>query len=420
VRSEYSRSADKITFWYTKEDQMLEPSLPIQQENHAAPTHADMVARARDLIPLLRERAEEDAANRMIRADTVKRMKEAGLFRVLQSKRWGGYELGQRTFAEVQMALAEGDMSAAWIYGVIGVHAYHLCLFEDQAARDVWGDDSSVLIASPYMPTGKAIPVPGGYEFSGRWSYSSGCDHCDWTFLGGIVDGDPTDYRSFLLPREDTKIIDTWQTTGLAATGSQDILVEKAFVPEYRTHKMIDGFNGSNPGRAINDGQLFRMPFMLVFLRCITSGQIGALQALVDIFQTFVKDKTFGGTKTADDPVAQLAIADALAGIDTMKKTMFANFEIMSEFAARDEMPPFALRQMMRYQSALVAEQCLNLATPLIRISGGGGVYDRVGMGKIYRDMITGRQHVAAQFQSYGRKFGGLVLTGASANDILL
>jgi len=103
-----------------------------------------------------------------------------------------------------------------------------------------------------------------------------------------------------------------------------------------------------------------------------------------------------------------------------MKKTMFANFEIMSEFAARDEMPPFALRQMMRYQSALVAEQCLNLATPLIRISGGGGVYDRVGMGKIYRDMITGRQHVAAQFQSYGRKFGGLVLTGASANDILL
>jgi len=386
----------------------------------AIPTRDEIVARARDLIPLLKERAVEDAANRRIRPDTIRRMREAGLFRVLQSKRWGGYELGQRTFAEVQMALGEGDMSVAWVYGVVGVHAYHLCLLDDRAAQDVWGEDSSVLVASPYMPTGKAVPVPGGYEFSGRWSYSSGSDHCDWTFLGGMVEGAPGDYRSFLLPRGDAKIVDAWHTTGLAATGSQDIVIDEAFVPEYRTHRMIDGFLGTNPGRSVNDGPLFRMPFMLVFLRCITTGQIGALQALVDIFRAFVKDKTFGGTKTAEDPVAQLGIANALAGIDAMKKTMFANFEIMSDYAARDEMPPFEMRQMMRYQSALVAETCLDLATPLFRISGGGGVYDRVGMGKIYRDMMTGRQHVAAQFESYGRKYGNFVLNGESPNDILL
>src|SRR6185312_5151361 len=211
----------------------------------------ELIARARELIPLLRERADEDEARRSVNPDTIRRMKEAGLFRVLQSKRWGGSEAGQRTFAEIQIALAEGDMSVGWVYGVLGLHNLHVCLMDDRAARDVWGSDSSILISSPYMPGGIAKPVPGGFELSGRWAYSSGCDHCDWTFLGGTVEGAQTDYRSFLLPRADTRIVDAWHTTGLASTGSQDIVVEKAFIPEYRTHSFLDGFRGTNPGRAV-------------------------------------------------------------------------------------------------------------------------------------------------------------------------
>ena len=384
------------------------------------PTHQTIVDRARALIPLLRERAQMDAENRIINPDTIRGMKEAGLFRVLQPKRWGGYEAGQRTFAEVQMALAEGDMSVAWIYGVIGVHAYHMGLLHDQAARDVWGKDTSVLVASPYMPGGVAKPVEGGYEISGRWPYSSGCQHCDWTFLGGIVEGSPTDYRSFLIPRADAPVVDTWDTPGLEGTGSHDVVIEKAFVPEYRTHRMIDGFLGTNPGKAVNYGPLFQMPFMLVFFRAITSSQIGALQAMVDIFRTYATDKVFGGAKTAEDPEVQHFLAAAVSGIDEMKKIMFANFETMDEYAARGEFPPMEMRQMFRYQSSAVAERCLNLATPLLRMSGGGGVYERFGMSRIYRNMMTGRQHIAAQFNLHGRKFGNLLLSGASPNDILL
>ena len=388
-------------------------------EGGAIPSREELVARARDLIPLLRERADEDEANRTINPDTIRRIKDAGLFRILQGKRWGGYELGQRAFAEVQMALAEGDMSVGWVYGVVGLHSMHVCLLDDRAGEDVWGRDSSILVASPYMPGGVAKRVPGGFEISGRWSYSSGCDHCEWTFLGGLVEGDPQDYRSFLMPREDAKIVDTWFTTGLAATGSQDIVVEKAFVPEYRTHKFSDGFAGTNPGRAVNDGPLFSMPFMLVFFRAITSPQIGALQALLDLFRTYAKDKVFMGSKTAKDPDAQVAVAEATSGIAEMKQTMFANFEIMSEYAARGEMPPIEMRQMFRYQSARVAERCIRLAEALIQVSGGGGVYNRTNMGRIYRNMLTARQHAAAQYRLYGRAYGDLLL-GGTPEDILL
>ena len=388
-------------------------------EGGAIPTREDLVAKARDLVPLLRQRAEDDEANRTVNPDTIRRIKDAGLFRILQAKRWGGYELGQRAFAEVQMTLAEGDMSVGWVFGVVGLHSMHVCLLDDRAAEDVWGRDTSTLVASPYMPGGVAKRVPGGFEFSGRWSYSSGCDHCDWTFLGGIVEGEPQDYRSFLLPREDAKIVDTWFTTGLAATGSQDIVVEKAFVPEYRTHKFSDGFTGNNPGRDVNDGPLFLMPFMLVFMRAITSPQIGALQALLDLFRTYAKDKVFMGSKTAKDPDAQVAVAEATAGIAEMKNTMFANFETMSEYAARGEMPPLEMRHMFRFQSARVAERCIRLAEALIQVAGGGGVYNRTNMGRIYRNMLTARQHAAAQYRLYGRAYGDLLL-GGSSEDMML
>ena len=105
----------------------------------AIPTAAELVARTRELIPLMRDRTVEDEANRVVNPDTVRRMNEAGLFRVLQPRRWGGYELGQRAFADVQMALGEGDMSVAWIYGVIALHSMHIGLMDDQAAQDVWG-----------------------------------------------------------------------------------------------------------------------------------------------------------------------------------------------------------------------------------------------------------------------------------------
>ena len=103
----------------------------------AIPTTEELVARTRKLIPLLRERAEEDEQNRKINPDTIRRMVEAGLFRVLQPRRFGGYELGQRSFAEVQMALAEGDMSVAWVYGVVGLHSMHIGLMDEQAGKDV-------------------------------------------------------------------------------------------------------------------------------------------------------------------------------------------------------------------------------------------------------------------------------------------
>ena len=153
---------------------------PARHTVAAAPEPADIIARARALIPTLAERSREARRLRRIPDETIADMQRAGFFRVLQPKRWGGYEMDLHTFYDVELALGEGDMSTAWIYGVSGVHPWFMALLDDRAAQEVWGEDTSVLICSSLMPAGQATAVDGGYRLSGRWRYASCCVHCDW------------------------------------------------------------------------------------------------------------------------------------------------------------------------------------------------------------------------------------------------
>ena len=148
---------------------------------HAAiPTHDELVALARAMIPALKARAKQTTANRDVPAETIAEMKAAGFFRILQPKRWGGYEMHPNTFFEVQKALAEGCMSTGWMYGVLGCHPYEMALFHDEAQREVWGSDNDMLVSSTYQPVGQVKTVEGGYRLSGHWGFSTGSVHCGW------------------------------------------------------------------------------------------------------------------------------------------------------------------------------------------------------------------------------------------------
>src|ERR1700748_2112505 len=124
---------------------------------------SELIARARALIPALASRAAQCDRDRSLPKETIADMQAAGLFRVLQPKRWGGYEMDPATYFEIQLALREGCMSTAWVYGVVGVHPWLMGLFDDRAAREVYGSDTSSLISSSLMPTGAAVRAPGGF-----------------------------------------------------------------------------------------------------------------------------------------------------------------------------------------------------------------------------------------------------------------
>jgi 3-hydroxy-9,10-secoandrosta-1,3,5(10)-triene-9,17-dione monooxygenase len=387
------------------------------------PTAETLVARARAMIPAIAGRAAAARRERRVPAETILDMEAAGFFRILQPARWGGYEMKPQVFYDVLMALAEGDMSTGWVYGVLGVHPWLMGLMDDRAVHDIWADDDTTRLCSSLMPVGRAEPVEGGFKLTGHWRFSSGCDHAKWALLGAVVrtePGETPDIRLFMVPHTEYQISDTWFVSGLCATGSQDILVNETFVPSYRTRRMIDNFQCVGAGQTLNQSPLYKIPFGQIFFRGISSPSIGALQTMLNSLISYARQRTGVAGKSTDDPVARQICAEVAAAIDEMKLVLDRNLKTLWEFAEHGDPPTMDLRQKFKFQSAAVSHRCAELAARLIRATGAAGIYDEQPFGQLLADINAGRQHIANQFEMIGRNWGTAILGGNPRADMML
>jgi 3-hydroxy-9,10-secoandrosta-1,3,5(10)-triene-9,17-dione monooxygenase len=389
-------------------------------------TDADRLYKAaRALVPTLRERSRTTAALGQLPPETIDAMQAAGFFRILQPARYGGLEMEPEVFFRVQMILAEGCMSTAWVLGVVAIHNWQLALFDDRAQQDVWGQDPSTLISSSYMPVGKVSRVEGGYRLSGHWGFSSGSKHCDWAFLGAMVpparEGEAPDYRTFLVPRTDYRIVDNWDVSGLEGTGSHDIEVEDAFVPEYRTHRSLDGFQCDSPGNAVNPGYTYRLPFGQIFVRAVSSSSIGALRGITDAYVAVNRERVGlnDGNRIATDPDAQMALAHAVATVDECETVMFRNFDRMLSAANQGQALPLDERIKMRFDAALVASKCTDAINRMFIACGAQGIFRDHPLNRAWLDINAGRVHVANNPFKFGRNLGGTMM-GQDNTDFFL
>lgn len=366
------------------------------------PTAEDLVARARVMIPILRERAGRCTAERNVPAETIADMQAAGFFRILQPRRWGGYEMHPNVFFDVQRLLAEGCMSTGWMYGVLGCHPYELALFDNRAQQDVWGDNDAMLASSSYQPVGKVTHVDGGFRLSGRWGFSTGSAHCGWVLLGALVPskeaGGPPDMRTFLLPASDYRIDQgSWRVFGLQGTGSHDIIVDDVFVPEYRTHRSVDGFLRQNPGQAENNGPLYRLPWAQVFVRSVSTAAFGGARAAVGAGMKIMQDRISSNTGKASkqDPFLQAALARAHAQIEEMEAALRLTFDELMALAEQDAEIPMERRALFAYQSSTVVRRLAALVDDIMQLLGGRAVYTSSEIIQPWLDLHAARAHVA-------------------------
>jgi len=388
----------------------------------AVPEPAELIARARAMIPALAARSSEQMKRRSILPETMAELQAAGLFHVLQPQRWGGYEMELSTFYEIQMALGEGDMSVGWTYGTLGAVSWFLGLIEDRAAQEVWGKDTSVLICSSTMPAGTAAAVDGGVKLSGHWRYASGCEHCDWALLGGFVTSAdaPPDWRFFVVPRKDYKTVDNWQVAGLQGTGSIDIILDDVFVPAHRTQRLQDNFLLKGAGQSVNTSPLYRLPFGQIFVRGVSTAGIGALQSMLSALLSHGRTRVSrAGGRSAENPFTQLLCAETVAAIDEMRATLHRNCQMLFDYARRGETPPLELRLQYKFQSSAVIERCTLLGARIFKAAGSSGLSDELPFGRIFADLLAARQHISNQYDYYGSNWGG-ALFGLENKDFLL
>ncbi len=373
----------------------------------------DVVEGVRELLPMLRDRAQEAEDARVVPVDSIKALEGTGFFRLLQPAAYAGFEADPMTFYTAVRLIASACGSTGWVSSVLGVHPWHVGLFTPEAQQEVWGSDQATRISSSYAPTGKATKADGGHQVSGRWSFSSGCDHATWVLLGQIVtdaDNRPTDFRTFLLPRADYAIEDVWDTVGLRGTGSNDIVVDDVFVPEHRSLSFGDVFKLVVPGQELNKGPLYRLPYGSVFSYSITTPIIGMATGAYEAHVAYTRERVrvaYVGQKAAQDPFAQVRIAEAAAEIDGAWLALERNMSDLMGYARAGEQIPLDLRVRVRRDQVRGTGQAIRAVDRLFENSGGRALKSGTPIQRFWRDAHAGRVHAINDPERALSMYGG-------------
>jgi 3-hydroxy-9,10-secoandrosta-1,3,5(10)-triene-9,17-dione monooxygenase len=359
-------------------------------------------------LTAIEERAEELAAlgpanERLGRLEdrAAEILREAGVIRMLQPAKYGGAEAHPRDFAETVMRVASLDGSTGWVAGIVGVHPWEMAMCDPRVQEEVWGEDHDTWIASPYAPMGVLRPVDGGYIFNGRWQFSTGTDHCDWIFLGaflGDADGNPVTPREnhhVILPRSDYTIVDdSWDVVGLRGTGSKDVVVEDAFIPDYRVVPFSKFLDGSQLRESGMTSPTYHLPYTTAFPLGITSAVVGIAEGALAANLAYQRTRVqITGTQVRDDPYVLTAISTAAEEIKASRTAMLDNVSRFYDKAERGEEVTFAERAASRRTQVAAAWRAVRAMDEVVARSGGNGLRMDNPIQRFWRDGHMGLAH---------------------------
>lgn len=362
----------------------------------------EVVVQVEEIAEQLASTADETERLGKLSDESVKLVRQAGVIRMLQPTDFGGYAAHPRDFAEAVMAVAKVCGSTGWVCGVGGVHPWEMALMDRKLQTEVWGENSDTWIASPYAAQGVATPTDGGYTLKGRWNFSSGTDHCDWIFLGALVAGpdgkpaQPMKAMHVVLPRKDYTIVeDSWDVIGLSGTGSKDIIVDGAFIPEYRTIDSTQVAEGeATAARAGRTETVYKIPFWAMFPLGITAAVIGIVEGALAAHLDYQRGRvTAMGTKIKDDPYVLYAISEAAAEIAASRLQLLDGISRLYDLADAGRPITFEDRALVRRNQIRCAWRAVDAVDEIFARSGGNAARKHNPLQRFWRDAHVGLQH---------------------------
>jgi 3-hydroxy-9,10-secoandrosta-1,3,5(10)-triene-9,17-dione monooxygenase len=395
----------------------------------SAVTYDEAMRRARDIVPVLRERAQKCEDARVLLPENEKLLHETGLFRFHQPKRFGGMELPFVAVVDIVAELARGCPSTAWNVGNLGCHHWILGYYEPETQHELWDANPDVLIASSIaLAAGKGRKEKNGFVVSGRWPFSSGVDNSDWNMLAVTIYEDdkpsspPVDWRLCLVPKTDYKVIDTWYAMGMVGTGSKDIEVKEVFVPERRALALQRCRGGAeHPGAALNKSALFKIPIVASAGHPLSATALGtaegAFEHVLNTFKTRVG--TYTGAKVSDFQAVQVKLARARSLIDSARYLMRETAVAFQNFADKGLVPDLETKLRYRAQNAFAVAQAREAVETLWSFYGANAIYTRDPLQRYLRDVQAASQHFSFNFDIAGSAYGTVALGGKYANPTM-
>ncbi|WP_414439757.1 acyl-CoA dehydrogenase family protein [Burkholderia sp. 22PA0106] len=379
-----------------------------------------LMSAATEVRLLVAQRARQTEIDRRVSDDVTQRLKETGLYRVLQPRRFGGAELGLEALRRLAFEIGRGCTSTGWCYGLSAAASWVLGMFPEHAQQDVWGDTPDALLASCIAPTGKAVRTDGGYLLKGRWSFGSNSDNAQWLSLGAMVEqpeGVPPKPIFLLVPQGDYRIVDTWHTVGLAGTGSKDIAIEsEVFVPSHRTVAFAEVLEQEAPGAGLHDSALYRVPFLSGFPPLLANPAVAALRGAIDEFVASIAARATrgafagGGASIAQFGHVQSAVAQAEAAVDAAQLILQRDLQQVTDLVNAGAKLSAEQRITLRRGHAYSVRLCVEAINALYDVVGGTGIQLDNGVQRAWRDINAVAHHISVNWQTVSTMYGQMRL----------
>lgn len=377
------------------------------QTNATSPE--EIVAR---IEPTLREYAPVAEVECRLAPEAMAAMVEAGVFRSLVPRAYGGLELDPHSALRMFEAIARIDSAAGWLAANQSGIATLGSLLPAKGSAEMFADPRAVC-AGGWFPPGAAEPVQGGYRVTARWAFGSGCHYASWLTGQALVhengaprlspDGQPEALIIFV-PAHEAEVLDgTWHTLGMRGTGSNDYRIQDVFVPEHRIWRV----GPTVPPSGAHAGPLYRLGLWLVGP---VNGAValGIAQAAIDdlIGLASVKTPSYTQTGLADKPVVQERLARAQAYVNAARSAIHSSVDQAWQHvqtAERVEMAigiPIALAGSFAMEAATTAVDLVHASV------GTTGIRDDQHFQQYFRDVHTISQHAfssASRYESLGK-----------------
>jgi 3-hydroxy-9,10-secoandrosta-1,3,5(10)-triene-9,17-dione monooxygenase len=368
-------------------------------------TREDLLRRASDLVPVLKERAARAEQLRQVPPETVQDLVASGLIRIGNPDRYGGVGVDVDAAHEVGWELSRGCGATGWCYSLWTVHNWWLGHFPEKAQDEFFSTGPDTLFSSGLNPAGgKAESVDGGYRVSGRWGFSSGCDAATWAMVA-IPGATPNSLVWLLLPRADYEIVDTWYASGMRGTGSKDVVIRDAFVPAHRALDPNRAGDADRTGWELHQRPSYRVPLRSLTGWDLAAPVVGIAQGAVDEFAAGLRGRS-GPGRTADSVAHQLRLAEAAAEVDAARTLHRHDVHEMLDKAARGEAFTAMDRARYRRDKAFLVKLCVQAVNRLFEASGAHGMMDSAPIQRFHRDAHGASHHAALTWDIAAEQFG--------------
>ena len=369
--------------------------------------HDEIMRRAAAIAPTLAAHARECDAARMLTAESMASMVKAGMFRIPQPRRVGGYELSLRTLADAVTALSEACPASGWVLMVMGAHHWCMGSFPEAAQDEVFGDGRDGLVAGTLSSQGVASVVDGGYRVEGRWQFCSGVDHADWVILGCADAATQGPSVHVVVPRAELEVDDTWQVMGLQGTGSKDVVARNILVPLNRAIDTRILFRGASPHAINHATNLYRLSAEAMLSVSVATAVLGSAKFALRQFIERTKERrvVLSGARKAEHGPTQVRLAEAAAEIhcaDLLIHDMLAEFDRLTATGASFDNDH---RVRAKWQAAYAAELCRRAVARMFSASGAHAVYTPSALQAAFRNVNVGAQHASIDFDNSAEQY---------------